>query len=87
MNMRNISTQFGDSVICDLAEPQDMDNKFSVFLTKRYAGVHSNEELAPIPEGKYFLAAKKEVPVANGKCTYDIDIDIVKEKSRRTKKQ
>lgn len=86
--MRNISTQFGASVVCDLLDPEEEEDKeFSVFLPKRYAGLYTDEEMAALPKGKYFLAVRQEIPLANGKCTYEIDIDvIVKEKTRQKKK-
>lgn len=89
--MRNVATRFGDSVVCDIEEPgecpQEADKKFSVFLPKRYAGVYSDEDLAAVPSCKLALTVRKHVALANGKKTYDLDVDSViypaKDKARR----
>lgn len=85
--MRNVKKQFGLSVVCELKDTQETEDEFSVFLPKRYAGLHTDEEFAALPKGKLFLAVRKEILLANGNSMFEIEIDALKEKTRRQKKQ
>lgn len=77
--MRNVKTRFGVSVVCDLEDvgacPQPPENRFYVFLPKRWDGLYEDEVLAGIQPCALSLTALSHTPLANDLVSVQIDID------------
>lgn len=75
LTMHNVTTKYGTYVVCDLQDPQDMDDQFSVFLPKRYEGIYREDQLAALVPGKLGLTVIQHIQLATGNKTYQIDIN------------
>lgn len=75
LGMRNTTTQFGISVVCDLESGPD--DTVSIFLPKRYSSVYEDEDLKELTPGLLTLTVKHHIPLLNGKKTFALEIDYM----------
>jgi hypothetical protein len=77
ISMRNVTTRFGKSVVCELEDtgvcPQSDDNCFHVFLPKRWADKFSDDNLEKIERCGLSLVAKGHTKMPNGMVSVNVD--------------
>ena len=79
--MKLVNTKFGNAVVVDLEEsgacPQTQDNKFHVFLPKRWSEAFTVDQMKTVKPCVLSLVVTSHTTLANEKVSVQLDIDYV----------